>query len=90
MIRYIIRNKKTGEYLYRTSTSCGKRNKWVAGADNATLLTTKSAASIVAGNLSVSLGSTKNTYSYGYPDCPVEVIKVNVILIPVGSQPFFN
>lgn len=94
MIRYIIRNTQTGEYLYRvTSSSKRKRNRWVKGADNASLITTSSAASFIAGDL-ISKMTGKNTryrkHLAQHAKYPVEVIKVNCILIPDGQQPFFK
>lgn len=92
MIRFLIRNTKTGEYLYRASTVSGKDNRWVKGADNATLITTKSAATTIAGNLITKMtGKKTRIYSWREPGFyPVEIIKVGVILIPDGTQPFLK
>jgi hypothetical protein len=91
MIRFLIRNTKTGEYLYRV-TSSSKRNRWVKGADNASLITTASAASTVASNLIMNMTGKRTRYSKWMPagTYPVEIIKVGVILIPDGTQPFLK
>lgn len=92
MIRYIIRNTKTGEYLYRVLSS-PKRNRWVKSADNASLITTASAASMIAGKLISTMTGKRTRYRkhmVAASNYPVEVIKVNVILIPEGQQPFFK
>lgn len=92
MIRYIIRNTKTGEYLYRVLSS-SRRNRWVKSADDASLITTASAASAVASNLITQMTGKRTRYSkwmVPHANYPVEIIKVGVILIPDGTQPFLK
>lgn len=90
MIRYVIRNTKTGEYLYRVLSS-SKRNRWVKSADDASLITTASAASTVASNIITQMTGKRTRYSKWLAShYPVEIIKVGVILIPDGTQPFLR
>jgi hypothetical protein len=86
MHRYIIRDKKTGKYLRRTK-SYGIRSDWV-DIDNATLITTGSAASQIA---TYFCPDGERYRHYRYRDhLPVEVIKVQILLIPEGTQPFIK
>ena len=92
MIRYIIRNKNTGKFLRRTK-GCGVYNQWVVSADDATLITTGSAASQIAqrfDNLPYNRRYTARR-SEMYPSLySVEVIKVGVLIYPANVQPFMD
>ena len=78
MKRFIIKHKQTGKYVKRASGAYS----WVKSADDATLLTTASAASRVAARF------CEGRY-YRWRDNTVEIIPVSVILVPENSQPFF-
>lgn len=79
MKRFIIKHNKTGEYMRRASGSYS----WVKSADDATLLTTASAASRVAARF------CEGRYYRWHSGNEVTVIEATVILIPDNSQPFF-
>ena len=93
MIRYIIRDKKTGKFLKRTK-SYGVSNTWVDSADDATLITTASAASQIAtqfcGRDQYNRQIKYRVRRVSYTNYPVEVIPVQVLLIPKGIQPFVD
>lgn len=92
MIRYLIRDKKTGNFLRRVKSAYGTQSSWVSNADDATLITTSSAASQLATKF-CGFDSYGRVNSYRknracYKDYPVEVIEVQCLLIPIGCQPF--
>jgi hypothetical protein len=88
MIRYIIKQKATGKFLKRTK-GYGVRNEWVDSIDDCTLITTGSAASQIAGRF-CEPGICFRFASQSWRNYPVEVIKVDVLLIPHGTQPFMK
>lgn len=87
MIRYIIKDKASGQFLKRTK-SYGVCNRWVANIDDATLITTGSAASQIASKFCN--GKSYYQSAVSYSNYPVEVIKVGVLLYPEGKQPFVD
>ncbi len=93
MIRYLIRNKQIGKWLKRTK-SWRVNNTWVSSADDATLITSPSAASQIAQSFDRHLDYSQRftaSRSRTFPDrYSVEVVKVNVLLIPQGLQPFLD
>lgn len=91
MIRYIIKNKETGKYLKRTR-SYGITSSWVEKVSDATLITTASAASQIAGRFCKGdpASGKFRIRSQSWKNWPVEVIAVSVLLFPVGAQPFFD
>lgn len=92
MIRYLIRNKKTDKWLYRTK-GYGTHNSWVDSVDNASLITTSSAATLIVQKLDPKPRHERYTASRGrtFPSrYDLEVVKVNGLLVPEGVQPFMN
>lgn len=92
MIRYIIRNKNTGKFLRRTK-GYGVRNVWVVSADDATLITSGSAASQIAQRFDNLPHNQRYTARRNemYPSrYSVEVIKVGVLIYPANVQPFMD
>ena len=93
MIRYIIQQRETGKFLKRVKSGYGIRSTWVDSADDATLITTGSAATIIARQFCVKMGGYPFTLSNSRimpGQYPVKVIKVQCLLIPEGIQPFVN
>lgn len=89
MIRYIVKQKSTGKYLRRVTVGGSKESTWV-DVDNATLITTASAATVVAQQFCDNAKLPRFRFKRQHPDHPVEVIKVAILLIPAGTQPFLK
>lgn len=93
MIRYMIRNKKTGKWLKRTK-SWRVNNAWVSSADDATLIASPSAATMIAQGFDKHLERHQRLTKWRAKSFPelysVEVVKVSVLLVPHGLQPFID
>lgn len=93
MIRYIIRNKKTGKYLRRVKGCGSTYNSWVTSIDDATLITSGSAASQIAqrfDDLPYSQRFIARRAALFPERYSVEVIKAGILLYPIGAQPFID
>lgn len=99
MKRYLIQDKNTGKFLRRvTSYGSCKKNTWVVSADDATLITTSSAVTNIVNNL-YSINNWPEAHGdrlkyraghYLKDSFPVKVIPVEILIYPVGVQPFID
>ena len=100
MKRYIIQDRKTGKFLRRVASyGSRKTNTWVNSADDATLITTSSAATCIVNNMPKDDSWPKNGgirpikyYSNHYmlDAFPFKVIPVGILMYPIDSQPFID
>lgn len=91
MIYYLIRNKKTGKYVKRTK-SCGVRSEYVDSADQASLIRSGSAATLIVQNLDRHIPPRERYLSRraAWYRGDHEVITVGVLIYPAGAQPFID
>ena len=91
MIYYLIRNKKTGKYVKRTK-SYGVHNDYVDSADQASLIRSGSAASMIVQNLDSHIPRSERYLSRraAWYRGDHEVVTVGVLIYPAGAQPFID
>ncbi len=88
MVRFIVRNKATGKYFKKTAFGGKSQPKWVSSADDATLITTSTAATFATRHVD---GEYSACFARLFPTkFSVEVIKVGVLIFPIGVQPFID
>lgn len=87
---YLIRNKKTGRYVRRTSGS--SYPTYVESAGDASLIRSGSAATLVIQNLDRNQTGTNRYLARraSWYQGDHEAIKVNVLIFPVNTQPFID
>lgn len=91
MIYYLIQNKKTGKYVKRTK-SYGIRTEYVDTADQASLIRSSSAATLIVQNLDSDIPHSERYRSRraSWYRGDHQVIPVGVLIFPVGTQPFID
>lgn len=89
---YLIRNKSTGKFVYRTAGAGRTRYSYVDGAGDASLIRTGSAATLIVQNLDRDMTGSRRYLARRaeFYAGAHEVIKVNVLIFPVGTQPFID
>ena len=85
---YLIRNKNTGKFVYRTKG----HSFYVNSAGEASLIRSGSAATLIIQRLDRNMtGSNRYlTRRARWYAGDHEVVKVNVLIFPVGTQPFID
>lgn len=88
MKRYIIQDNTTKKYLKRTKSGYSTRSSWMVSVDDATLITTASAASQIATQFCKGASYRRNRHAT--KSLPVRVIDVEILIYPAGVQPFMD